>query len=62
MGEATHIYHASFHFWWKGNLVKYQNFSKYYVHHCSLNNLKTKVDDADAGKSYKLKKIKWLSE
>ena len=26
--------HASFHLWWKENLVKYQKVSKYYVHHC----------------------------
>ena len=24
--------HASFHLWWKENLVKYQKFSKYYDH------------------------------
>ena len=27
---------ASFHLWWKENLVKQQKLSKYYVHGCSL--------------------------
>ena len=28
--------HASFRLWWKENLVKYQEVSKYYVHDCRL--------------------------
>ena len=26
--------HASFHLWWKENLIKYQKVSKYYAHDC----------------------------
>ena len=26
--------HASFHLWWKKNLVNYQNVSKYFEHSC----------------------------
>ena len=29
--------HTSFHLWWKEKLAKYQKFSKYYVHRCSIN-------------------------
>ena len=29
--------HASFHLWWKGNLVKHQKASKYYDHDCLQN-------------------------
>ena len=31
---------ASFHLWWKENLLKYQKVSKYYDSGCSLENLK----------------------
>ena len=29
--------HASFHLWWKEDLVKHQKVSKYYDHHCQKN-------------------------
>ena len=29
--------HASFHLWWKENLVKYQKVSEYYVRDCLQN-------------------------
>ena len=35
MFVANH--NASFHFWWKENLVKYQKVSKYYAHGCLQN-------------------------
>ena len=33
--------HTSFYLWWQKNLVKYQNVSKYYDHHCSYSLLFT---------------------
>ena len=49
-GEATRIYQfitnneASFHFWLKENLVKHQNFSKYYDHGCNKNLVEKKIE------------------
>ena len=37
--------HASFHLWWKENLLKYQKVSKYYVHNCSSHIIES--DDED---------------
>ena len=38
--------HASFHLWWKENLVKHQEVSKYYVHDCGYFLIMIKILDS----------------
>ena len=51
---------ASFHLWWRENLLKHRKVSKYYEKHCSL---KSKVDKQDMHKlETVLVDLSWLCE
>ena len=49
--------HASFHLWWKQNLVKYQKILKYYVHYC-----RCKICDLWVKFSFKMQFEEYIGE